>query len=208
MKMENKTLEKKLDEKVDEILATNTISKAQEIMASRKGLWLIAVISFIESATPIPVVTDPFMMAAILLDRANYLRTIFITTVASVLGGIAAYFTAYFFIDVLLNLFSPTVSFELARFTTNTEHSTFVLTLIGAFTPVPYTFTAWAIGLMQGSLIPFIAASIIGRGGRYIIGGWLTYRFGTQAVARARRSIGITSVILIILAAGYFWLKL
>lgn len=206
--MEPTSIEKKLDQKVDEILATNTISKAQKVMSSRKGLWLIAVISFIESATPIPVVTDPFMMATIILNRGKYLWIIMITTAASVLGGIAAYFTAYFFVDTVSNLFSPNISFELARFTASADESTFILALVGAFTPVPYTFTAWGIGLLQGDLIPFIAASVLGRGGRYLIGGWLTYRFGHLAVERARRSIGITSIIIIILAVLFFWYKM
>jgi membrane protein YqaA with SNARE-associated domain len=206
--MDNQTPEGTLGDKVEEILATNTVSKAHTLMSSRRGLWLIAFISFIESATPIPVVTDPFMMAAILINRAAYLKIILLTTVTSVLGGIVAYYTAYFFIDVLLDIFPPDTSFEIARATADTEQNTFVLTLVGAFTPVPYTFTAWAIGVLQGGILPFIAASVLGRGGRYLIGGWLTYKFGPTAVARARRSIGITSVIIIVLAAAFFWYKM
>ena len=33
---------KPLDEQVEKILATNTVSRAQEIMTSRRGLWLVA----------------------------------------------------------------------------------------------------------------------------------------------------------------------
>jgi membrane protein YqaA with SNARE-associated domain len=206
--MNPKPLEEKLDQTVEEILATNTVSRAQALMASHKGLWLVAVISFVESATPIPVVTDPFMMAAILLNRASYLRIILITSFASVLGGVAAYYTAYYFVDFLLQFFSPDAAFEIARTAANTQENTFVLTLIGAFTPVPYTFTAWAVGVLQGGIVPFIAASVLGRGGRYLIGGWLTYRFGQQAVSRAKRSIGITSIILLVLAAVFVWYKM
>lgn len=206
--MENQPLEEKLGEKVDKILATNTVTKAQSLLSSRRGMWLIAVVSFVESATPVPVITDPFMMAAILINRTAYLKIILLTTATSVLGGIVAYYTAYYFIDVLLSIFPPHTSFEIARAAANAEQNIFVLTLIGAFTPVPYTLTAWAIGVLQGGLLPFIAASVLGRGGRYLIAGWLTYQFGPRAVARARRSIGITSVIIVALAAIFFWYKM
>lgn len=199
---------KPIQETVDQILATNTVTKAQALLASRKGWWFIGAISCIESATPIPVVTDPFMMAAILLNRAAYLKIIILTTATSVLGGLMAYLTAYFFMDILLNLFSPEVAFEIARLTATTDENTFILTLIGAFTPVPYTFTAWAVGALRGDIFLFIAASILGRGGRYIIGGWLTYRFGPMAVEKAKQSIGVTSIIILLLAAVYVWYKL
>ena len=206
--MEEKTLDKQLDEKVEEILATNTVSRAQEVMGSKKGLWFIAFVSFLESATPLPIVTDPFMMAAILINRANYLKAIVVTTVASVVGGVAAYFTALFFLDVALDLLSADAAYTLATMTASESENIFILSLLGAFPPVPYTLTAWAVGVMKGGLIPFIAASIIGRGARYYIVGWLTYRFGPMAVARARRSIGITSIILIVLAGIFFWYKM
>lgn len=199
---------KPIQETVDQILATNTVSRAQSLMASRRGLWLVAVISFIESATPIPVVTDPFMMAAILLNRAAFLKIIFVTTFTSILGGVAAYYTAFFFIEALLRLFSPDVAFDIARISAGNEENTFVLTLIGAFTPVPYTFTAWAVGALQGGLVPFVIASMLGRGGRYLIGGWLTYRFGPLAIAKAKRSIGITSIIILVLATLFVLYKM
>ena len=175
---------KQLDEQVEKILTTTTISKAQEIMASRNGQWLIAFISFLESATPVPIMTDPFMMASIILNRAKYLQTILVTTIASVAGGVLAYFTAVFFLELALNWLAPDAAFALA------------------------SMTAWAVGVMQGSLTAFIIASIIGRGARYLIIGWLTYHFGPAAVKIARRYVGITSIVIILLAGAFMWYKL
>lgn len=197
----------KLDEQVEKILATNTVGRAQRLMTSRFGLWLVALISFIESASPIPVITDPFIVAAILVNRARYLSVVVASTLASVIGGIAAYYTAVLFMEVILNWLSPETALTIATIAAN-QDNIFVLTLIGAFTPVPYTFTAWAIGALNGGIWIFILASIIGRGGRYLILGWLSYRFGPIAMKYANRSIGITSVVLIILAAVFFWLKM
>lgn len=197
-----------LDEQVEKILTTTTVSRAQEVMGSRSGQWLIAVISFLESATPLPVMTDPFMVAAIIINRAKYIQTILITTVSSVLGGLLAYFTAVFFLDVALSWLSPEAAFTVASLSTSNQDNIFVLSLIGAFTPVPYTLTAWAVGALHGSLVAFVVASIIGRGARYLLVGWLTYHFGPAAVKIARRYLGITSLLLIILAAAFFWYKM
>ena len=197
-----------LDEQVEKILTTNTVSKAQAVMSSRSGLWLIAGISFLESATPIPVLTDPFMAAAIVLNRTKVTAIIVVTTLASIAGGIAAYFTALLFLDVALALLSPDAAFAVASMTAADQQNIFLLSLIGAFTPVPYTLTAWAVGALQGNLAAFVAASVIGRGARYLIVGLLTYYFGPAAVKIARRYIGITSVVLIVLVGVLFWYKM
>lgn len=199
---------KQLDEQVEKILTTTTVSRAQEVMGSTSGQWLIAVISFLESATPLPIVTDPFMIAAIIINRANYLQTILVTTISSVLGGLCAYFTAVFFLDVALAMLSPDVAFTVASLSTANQDNIFILSLVGAFTPVPYTLTAWAVGALNGSLAAFIAASVLGRGARYLLVGWLSYQFGPAAVKIARRYLGITSLLLIIIAAAFFWYKM
>lgn len=197
-----------IDEQVEKILTTTTVSKAQEVMGSTSGLWLISVISIIESATPLPILTDPFMVAAVMLNRAKFIKIILITTVSSVIGGIIAYFTALFFLDLALQWLSPEAAFSLAAMTATEQQNIFILTIVGAFTPVPYTLTAWAVGVMKGSLPVFIIASIIGRSARYLIVGWLAYQFGPAAVKYAKRSIGITSILLLIGVAAYFYLKM
>lgn len=198
---------KPLDEQVEKILATNTVSRAQEIMTSQRGLWLVGLISFIESASPVPVITDPFIIAAILLNRAKYIYIVLISTVTSILGGVVAFYMAVFFMDIILNWLSPDAALAVAALAAN-QDNTFVVTLIGAFTPVPYTLTAWAVGALHGNILVFLFASLLGRGSRYLILGWLTYRFGPLAMQIARRYIGITSIVLMVLAVFFFYLKM
>ena len=163
---------KPLDEQVEKILATNTVSRAQEIMTSRRGLWLVALISFIESASPVPVITDPFIIAAILLNRAKYLYIVLIATVTSILGGVVAFYMALLFMDIILGWLSPEAALAVATLAAQ-QDNTFMLTLIGAFTPVSYTLTAWAVGALNGNIFVFIFASLLGRGGRYLILGFI-----------------------------------
>ncbi|NCT01980.1 hypothetical protein GW766_01860, partial [Candidatus Parcubacteria bacterium] len=49
---------------VEEVLHTSTVEKAREIVQSRSGMTILALVSFFESALPIPILTDPFLIAA------------------------------------------------------------------------------------------------------------------------------------------------
>lgn len=200
-------IEKEIEEKVEEVLHTKTVEKAAAVMRSKHGTAIVAAISFFESALPIPLITDPFLIAAIMLDRARVIRLVIVTTLASAAGGVVAYFMALFFFDIFSQWMSPTVLQEFNDLINNSQYSTTVLTLLGAVTPVPYTTVAWVVAVIKGNLLVFFLASIVGRGFRYALVGYSTYKFGQLAMTYARRYIGIASVFVIILAALYFWYK-
>ena len=199
---------KHLDETVEQILHTRSVSRAQKIMESQSGIWLVAFVSFIESAFPIPILTDPFMIAAIVLNRTKTATIIFVTTVASVLGGIVAFFTVVFFLDMLERFVSTGITSSLESLSAKYSDSTLLVSILGAVTPVPYTSAAWAVALIGGNLVVFVIASFFGRGFRYLIVGLLTYKFGPAAVKYARRYIGIVSIIIFLLAILYVWHKM
>jgi membrane protein YqaA with SNARE-associated domain len=202
------SIESGLETGVKKMWAANTVEKAAEVLRSRFGAYILALVSFVESALPVPILTDPFLIAAILADRAKAIRLILITTVFSVIGGVCAYLMAWFFFDALLELMSPGIVDEFHHIINGGQSSTMVLTLVGAVTPIPYTVVAWVVAVLKGSLMVFIAGSILGRGFRYIVVGYATYKFGPLAVSYAKRYIGITSIILLVLAAVFFWLKM
>jgi membrane protein YqaA with SNARE-associated domain len=204
------SVETEIEHKIEEVLEANTVAKATAVIKSRFGLATLALISFFESALPIPLVTDPFMIAAILLNRAHTARIVLITTIASTLGGVAAYFMALFFFDFLLQYLPPVALNEFYELLNNGsgETNTLIITLLGAVTPIPYTTTAWVVGVLQGSLLVFIIGSIIGRGFRYVIVGYSMYFFGDLAFKYAKKYIGIISVFLVVVAIVYFILNL
>jgi membrane protein YqaA with SNARE-associated domain len=178
------------------------------LMRSRYGLWLISLVSFIEAATPIPLLTDPFMIAGIMLNRSRVFLIVAITTISSVLGGVAAYMTAAFALNLLMQYMTPEMQTVFAQIAERKGEGTFMLTMIGAVTPIPYTTTAYVVATLQGSLLLFFIASIIGRGVRYSIVGVLVYQFGPTAIKYARRWIGWISVILIALGLLYLWINM
>lgn len=202
------SLEKDIEHKIEEVLEADTVTKATEVIKSRFGHTTLGIISFLESALPIPLVTDPFMIAAILVNRAHTARIVLVTTLSSTLGGVAAYFMALFFFD-LLQQYLPSVALdEFYQLLNGDGTNTLIITLLGAVTPIPYTTTAWVVGVLKGSLLVFIVGSIIGRGFRYVIVGYSTYYFGELAFKYAKKYIGIISIFLILIAVVYFVLSL
>jgi membrane protein YqaA with SNARE-associated domain len=201
------SFEKKIEAEVDKILKTNTVSGAKKIFKSKSGLMSLSAISFVESGLPGPILTDPFLIAAILIDRARALKLVVVTTLASALGGAFAYLTAAYFFDYLVKWLSPENLAIFESIIASSGTNSFMIGLIGAVTPVPYTASAWAAGAIDGSLLMFILASIIGRGFRYGVVGYATYKFGPAAYTYAKKYIGITSVVLLALVAIYIFIK-
>lgn len=204
-------LKEDLELNVEEVLKTNTVAQAKRLMSARSGVWVVSAVSLIESALPLPLITDPFLVAAILVDKTNTTRLVIAATITSVVGGIIAYLMFFLFFETVLQWMTQSMIgqfHEMVGQVNNGYSSTFILTILGAVTPVPYTIVAWVVGAVKGSLWAFATASVIGRGGRYIIVGYSTKHFGPLAINYARRYIGIVSVVLVISIILYFWWKM
>ncbi|HMO77892.1 MAG TPA: VTT domain-containing protein [Candidatus Paceibacterota bacterium] len=182
--------------------------KASGLIDSRFGLWFLGLLSFVESALLIPIITDPFMVAYIMVHRSRAVMAVLVTTVTSVFGGFVAYITAAFMIDLVLNLLSPETIASFYQMIENYRNDTFILAILGALTPIPFTLTALVAGTIKGNLIFFLLGAFLGRLVRYGIVGYLTYRFGNQTLGLARKNIGLTSAITVIIVAVYIWHKM
>jgi membrane protein YqaA with SNARE-associated domain len=192
-----------------EITFTSGVAvRAERICKSRFGLAALSLISMVESALPVPILTDPFLAASILFNRTQTVKLVAVTTLSSVLGGIAAYFMAMYAFDWLTGFLSPDALAEFNNFTATTSAGTLALTLIGAVTPVPYTVVAWTVAVLEGSLTVFIIGSVLGRCVRYSIVGYCAYTFGPLAVQYARRYVLIASLVVVAVAALLVWYKM
>lgn len=193
-----------LEEKVEDVAV-----KAGGILRSRYGLWALGAISFVESALVVPVITDPFLVAYILADKAAALRGVLVTTVTSVIGGVFAYAIAFLFYEFLAAQYlGGHVGEQFYAIAEEFNEGTLVITLLGAITPIPYTIVAMAAGFVRADLFIFIFGSLVGRGFRYALVGWLTYKYGERALAIARRQLFFVSIVCIVAAAMYFYFHL
>jgi membrane protein YqaA with SNARE-associated domain len=178
--------------------------QAGGLLRSRYGLWMIAGISFVESALIVPLITDPFLVAYILTNKERVYRGIIVTTLASIAGGLFSYAVAFLFYEYIVEQYlTGALGEQFFTIVESFNDGVFWITLAGAVTPIPYTLVSLGAGFMKASLFTFLLASLIGRGGRYMLVGLLTYHFGDRALAIARRNILFISAAFLVLAVLY-----
>ncbi|KOR31316.1 membrane protein [Achromatium sp. WMS2] len=131
--------------------------------------WYLVALSFAESSFfPIPpdVMLAPMSLAR--PERAWWLATI--TTGASVLGGALGYAIGWFAFDLVQPLIVDAGYLPLYQRAQEWYQAWgFIAVLIAAFTPIPYKMFTIAAGAMNMSFLPFMLASVIGRGGRMFL---------------------------------------
>lgn len=178
------------------------------LLGMRYGLWILGVISFVESALLLPIITDPFMVAYILAHRTRAFAAVLVTTLTSIVGGFVAFITAAFFLDLIMQYVSEGTTAQFYQMIGQVQDSTFVLAFMGAVTPIPFTLVALAAGAIKGNLLYFLLGGLAGRLLRYGIVGYLTYKFGEQAVAIVKKRIGIITILTFIAVGLYFYFVL
>jgi membrane protein YqaA with SNARE-associated domain len=142
--------------------------------------WL-ALMAFTESSiSPIP---PDIMLGAILsagAGRAMYYSAI--TVIFSVAGGALGYVIGIWLFDTvgqsLVQFYG--LENELLRVGQAFSDSAFITVFLAAFTPIPYKIFTIASGLFKINFMTFILASILGRGLRYFIFGFIANKYGPK----------------------------
>ncbi len=172
--------------------------------AHRRAPWLLGIISFSESSFfPIPpdVMLAPMSMAR----PSRALRFALITTVASVAGGMLGYLIGALALEWVMPIIVE-VGYESAYLTAQQWFADwgFWVVLVAGFSPIPYKVFTIAAGAMTVMLLPFIVASLIGRGARFFLVAGLLAWGGPRLEPWLRRymeRIGWLSVLILIVAA-------
>lgn len=178
-------------------------------MRSRHAKSILGLVSFSESVIA-PIITDPFLIAIILIDRAHWIRYTIITILTSVAGGVVAYFLGALFFEVFgswaITIFQSEDLFTYAQ--QQLKNAGFWFVFLGALTPIPYKLVALASGFVELSLAVFITASLLGRTLRFALTGYLAYAFGPLAVQVFRHRINYFLLLLVLAAGAYIVLQL
>lgn len=127
----------------------------------------LGILSFAESSF-FPIPPDIMLMPMVLAKPKNWLYLATLTTVTSVLGGITGYFIGLFAFETLQPLivqWGYGEKIELAK-SLFEEWGIWIIFAAG-FSPIPYKIFTITGGALSMALIPFIFASIIGRGARF-----------------------------------------
>lgn len=140
--------------------------------------WLF-LLSFTESSVFI-VPPEVLLVPMLAADGRRWIFYALFTTFASVLGALAGYLIGYFFFDLIgeriVHLYH--LEDEFAYVETLFSQKAFWVMFTAAFTPIPYKVFVLAGGFFHIAFVPFLIASILGRGLRYLIIAWVAGRFG------------------------------
>lgn len=166
-------------------------------------------ISFSESSF-FPIAPDILQIVLTLERRSLAWYYAFISTIASVLGGIVGYgigasiwyFVSEFFLHFVIN--QATFN-QVALFYQKWD---FWAVFVAAFTPIPYKVFTLAAGVFHLSFPMFILASIIGRAARFFLVAALLWSFGSSVKQFIEKYFNwLTFLLVSLLSVGLILLK-
>ena len=155
-------------------------------------------LSFAESSF-FPVPPDVMLAPMALAQPAKALHFAMLTTIASVLGGMFGYAIGFFAFDTITPWLQETrywAKYLLAR--EWFDEWGFWAIFVAGFSPIPYkvfTISAGAIGML---FIPFVLASLIGRGARFFLVASLMKWGGQEMELKLRKYVDIIGWLVVI----------
>jgi membrane protein YqaA with SNARE-associated domain len=173
-----------------------------------KAPWILGGLSFAESSF-FPIPPDVMLMPMVMAQRDKAWRLAAITTVSSVVGGLAGFMIGVWFIDVIIPVlhdFGYWDAYQRAQ-AWFVEWG-FWAVLAAGFSPIPYKVFTIAAGAMSMALAPFALASLVGRASRFFLVAALVYWGGERFETTLRRYVDILGwVIVALIIVGYFLLR-
>ncbi|WJW76608.1 YqaA family protein [Thiohalobacter sp. IOR34] len=174
---------------------------------SPRAPWYLAALSFAESSF-FPIPPDVMLAPMSLARPARALGLAGLTTLASVLGGFLGYAIGYFAFEAVEPLIRDLGYWEkyaTARAWFDTWG--FWAVLLAGFSPIPYKVFTIAAGSLSMALLPFAAASLVGRGTRFLLVA-LLMAWGGPRLERVLRDYIEGIGWLLVVAAGVAYLVL
>jgi membrane protein YqaA with SNARE-associated domain len=175
------------------------------LAAHRHARLALAGVSFAESSF-FPIPPDVVLIPMIIADRAAAWRLALITTVASVVGGLAGYAIGYFLFDLvgrpILDLYGLEAAFaDFAR--RYNEHGAWIVFIAG-LTPIPYKLVTIASGATALDPLVFMVASVAARGLRFFVVAGLLYWLGPPIRVFIEERLALVFTIFVIGLVGGF----
>jgi membrane protein YqaA with SNARE-associated domain len=150
--------------------------------------YLIA-LSFSESSF-FPVPPDVLLAPMTLATPSRGWRYAAVTTLASVVGGLAGYAIGWLALDMIEPLLRDAGYWEAYQQATQWfERFGFLAVLAAGFSPIPYKVFTIAAGALHMVLPLFVAASVIGRGARFFLVAGLLIWGGERMERQLKRHI-------------------
>ncbi len=173
----------------------------------RHASYYLAGLSFAESSF-FPIPPDVMLAPMSLAKPERAWQFALVTTIASVLGGIAGYFIGMFAFELVEPLLHRAGYWQ--RYLDAREWfavwGVWVVFLAG-FSPIPYKIFTVTAGVVGMAFLPFVLASFVGRGARFFLVAWLMRIGGPKMEGILKQYIDrIGWLLVIVVVVGYFLL--
>jgi len=181
--------------------------KTLQLSKHRHAAKYLCTLSFAESSF-FPVPPDVMLAPMALAQPDKAFRFALLTTIASVLGGMFGYAIGYFLFDRIEPWLQTTHYWESYLIAQNWfKDWGFWAVFVAGFSPIPYKVFTIAAGAMNMVLLPFVLASVIGRGGRFFLVAMLLAAGGAKLESKLREymdRLGWATVALVVIGGGIY----
>ena len=175
---------------------------------------ILAFISFLESFI-FPIPTDAMLIPMVIAKRDKFLKISLIAIIFSVLGALIGYLIGYVFFNEIgikifeifgaenANIFKEKLESEAGLF------SGIIILFIAGFTPLPFKIITISAGFVHFNIFFFIITCLLARGLRFLLVGYLAYKYGPAIGPFLEKKGGqwtiiISAIIVLIALVIYF----
>lgn len=165
----------------------------------RHAPYYLAGVSFAESSM-FPVPPDVMLVSMALAKPDRSWSYALVATVSSVFGGMLGYVIGALFMQIILpklQLLGYGPAYEMVQHWF--AQWGFWVVFVAGFSPVPYKLFTLGAGAMHLSFIPFVIASIIGRGARFYLVAAAMYVGGEKIQRVLHRYVDLVGWLLVLL---------
>lgn len=173
----------------------------------RHAQFYLSGLSFVESCV-LPFPPPDVMLAPMSLanpSRAWWYAAL--TTVMSVLGGLMGYVIGVFFFELIepvLHSAGYWDTYQLAVSKFN-EWGVWAVFIAG-FSPIPYKIFTISAGALQMAVLPFVIASLLGRGARFFMVAALMVWGGEKMEKQLRQYVDLIGWIVVVLVVVLYFI--
>ena len=179
---------------------------------SKRAVSMLSTVSFVESFI-FPIPPDLLLIPLSISNPRKAYYFALLTTIFSVLGGVVGYLIGIYFADLFLSTLGWVFDEKSVEITTEwmAEWGVMVV-LISGFSPIPYKIFTVASGVTGLAFIPFMIASLVGRGMRFFLIGFIISKGGDNLEKKLRKysevigwtGLSIFSAYVFFTWSGYF----
>lgn len=180
-----------------------------ELASHPRASWALSAVAFAESSV-FPIPPDVMLIPMVLAERAKAWFFAAISTLSSVLGGVAGYAIGYFLFELIGKPILGFYGYEekFAQFAGRyNEYGAWIVFFAGV-TPFPYKVITIASGATLLNFWVFMVASVAARGARFFLVSALLYWFGPPIRTFIERRLGlVTTLFLVSLFGGFIAIR-